>query len=158
MLCIFVYVNTTLQQLSLVSYIPYCNSLWSCMEVERWCHPFLHSLTQLSVTWLVYKTVYSVVIAKLSFWQSVSFPRFTMSHFQSYQIIKLQKFLSYWKYKCTLQMCFILLLLLLLLVVEELLKDFVQCCLMHKSVWWWHKIWKVLNRCFQTIKKNYSKQ
>jgi len=38
--CISVCVNTTLHHLSLVSYIPYCNSLWSSVEVERWCQLF----------------------------------------------------------------------------------------------------------------------
>jgi len=41
MSCIFVCVNTTLQHLSLVPYIQYCNSLWSSMEVERWCRLFV---------------------------------------------------------------------------------------------------------------------
>jgi len=37
MSCNSVCVNTTLHNLSLVSYIPYCNGLWSSLEVVRWC-------------------------------------------------------------------------------------------------------------------------
>jgi len=62
----FLCVNTTLHHLSLVSYIPYCNSVCSLMEVERTVGHLPH-VDLISVTWLVYKTVCSVAIAQFSF-------------------------------------------------------------------------------------------